>query len=193
MQTLSVIQIISIFLSASVFLFIGIVGTRSNLLKEKNTDDSKYSFHKFQLWIWTLAICPLFVLHWGFTPFHPAINVTSLILLGISTGSLITGIVITQTNVSSWMAKKELAEKLLLKVNSATTKKFFVDILSDDSGQLSLPRLQNFLFTMVFTVIYVSHFFSNKMEYINWDNDATPFVLMGISTGTYLFGKSVLK
>ncbi len=187
---------VSIILAIVVFTIISLVGFLSYILREQNGSEYKYSFHKFQLWIWTLTICPLFALHWGFTTFEHPINTTSLILLGISSASLLTGIVITQINLN-YQKEKKLKDPTLnlpsLKVESTPSKGFFIDILTDDSGQLSVPRLQNFVFTLLYIVIYTVYFFSNGMEYINWDKDSTPFVLMGISTGTYLFGKSMLK
>ena len=187
---------ISIILAILVFAIIGLIGFLSYILREQNGSEYKYSFHKFQLWIWTLTICPLFALNWGYTTFNPVINLTSLILLGISSASLLTGIIITQINLNNQIEKRLKNSTINfspLKIESTSSRGFFIDILTDDFGQLSVPRLQNFVFTLLYIVIYTVYFFSNGMEYINWDKDSTPFVLMGISAGTYLFGKGLLK
>lgn len=204
---MTAINIISIIVAVLAFFIIGYVGLKTNLLRENDNPDSKYSFRNFQLWIWTLVICPIFILHWSFG--HPntlAINITSLLLLGISSIALFTGNLISDTNQKNNAEKKAEIQKQkatdttvitanlpTLKSESTTSNGFFVDIFTDDTGKMSVGRLQNFIFILIYITIYISFFFSNAYEYINWDKDPTPFVLMGISTGSYLFAKMNLK
>jgi hypothetical protein len=235
-------QTLSIILAIVFFLFIAIIGFTTDILKEQNKINSKYSFHRFQLWIWTLVICPIFCLHWGYmldttlmntTAFadclkglaepitktsvmgciktvaaEPLINNTSLILLGISTGTMVTSAAIGQSQANKVAkAKAQLnstdpalksqaaSVDLDLKLNSTDSEGFFIDILTDDKDQISAGRLQNLVFTIVFVAMYISCFFSKATlhHYIDWDNDSTPFVLMGISSSAYLVGKSLKK
>lgn len=81
-------------------------------------------------------------------------------------------------------------KKTILKINRDSVN-FWSDILSDDDGQLSIVRLQQLIFTIAYVVIYISTFFNSHMKYPEFDNYA--FVLMGISTGTYLLGKGMKR
>jgi hypothetical protein len=190
-------QTLSIILAVVLFLFIAVIGFATDILREQNTSlvkHSKYSFHRFQLWVWTLVICPIFSLHWGYGV-EPAtlINTTSLILLGISAGTMVTSAAITQAKVND--AEKTDLPKEELKATSEDSGGFFIDILTDDLGQISAGRLQNLVFTVVFVAMYISCFFAKATlhKYIDWDNDSTPFVLMGISSSAYLVGKGLKK
>ena len=71
------------------------------------------------------------------------------------------------------------------------SKNFFFDILTDDDSQFSIARLQNFVFTLVFITIYITYFFTNWKDYINFQPYV--YILMGISSGTYLFAKGMYK
>ena len=141
-------EIISILLAVISFLTIFILAWRTDLLKElpKNV----YSFRKFQLWLWTLVICPLFCLNWGCHPENiPDLNQTALILLGISAGTTVVGEMVSATQTPS-------------KATKLDTKGFWKDILSDEDGQVSLARLQQLIFTFVFIVIFIFRFFDNN-------------------------------
>jgi Kef-type K+ transport system membrane component KefB len=176
-------QIISICIAISSILFLLYIGVTTDILKAGT--NRPYSFHKFQLWIWTLVICPCFVLNWGFiNENYPTLNLTALILLGISSATTLTAEVINTVHLNS------RKENEVFKVLNGQSKSFLIDILTDESGELSIGRLQQFIFTIVYIVIYISMFFPNKI-YPELDTNA--FVLMGISTGTFLIGKSLKK
>jgi hypothetical protein len=178
------INIISIIVAIVIFAICAFVAFMTTLLRETNSKTSPYSFSRFQLWLWTLIICPAFVLNWGFKNTNlPQINQTSLILLGITVGIALTAGIVTASQKASAKATT------LLKSTSTTTQGFWIDILLDDSGQFSVGRLQNLLFTLIYITVYVSLFFKNGMEYPNFDN--TAYVLMGISSGGYLIGKGM--
>lgn len=178
------LKIISVILAIICFSIALLVAFRTNLLRETNSDTSPYSFSRFQLWLWTLIISPAFVLNWGFVNLSlPQINGTALILLGISAGTLFSANIVTATQKSSKNSPS-------LKFN-LTSKGFWIDILMDDYGQFSVGRLQNLLFTIVYVVVYVSTFFNNGKVYPEFDSYA--YLLMGISSGGYLFGKSMYR
>lgn len=181
-------SIISIILAISVFLMILIVGVTTNILKEtignekQNQDEYPYSFSKFQLWVWTLILIPLFVLHWGFVG-NAILNPTVLVLLGISTGSLSTATIVQVAKAGS-KNRNQLKSEI-----PGGSQGFWKDILSDDKGKFSLVRLQNFLFTLTYVIIFVISFFEDNMDYP--DFDTTSFTLMGISTGGFVAGKGM--
>jgi hypothetical protein len=170
------------------------------LLRETSLTNSKFSFSKFQLWLWTLIICPIFCLHWGFnadTPNFEYINGTSLVLLAISGGVTLTSTVIKQAQLSAsktnsqYLSNNNLRE---LKAESTASKGFFADILSDDNGQFSIGRLQNFIFTMIYVVIYATYFFKHEKNYIDFGKDSSNvYLLMGISSTTYLIARGLFK
>lgn len=214
-------QTISIVLSILVFGIILFVGIKfSSILKETVTsDDSKkvaYSFSKFQIWLWTLVIIPAFILHWGITD-TIEITKTELILLAISSGSAITSSVIKNYlflnnpaevyKFTQWFPKKMIVETET-KEGKVVPKEgedqkpvmkeltgffaFLYEILSDDHGKLSIARLQNLMFTIVFIVIYITMFINVCFKvYPNFaDENSNVFLLMGISTSGYLLARA---
>ncbi len=230
-------EIISISLALIIFGIIVYVGIKTDILRESipNVDvkDRMYSLGRFQFWIWTLIICPVFVLYWGYSPGHSIdLNTTAVILLGIPAGVAVTSNVISSSqsgelsqvdHIDAQVAtqkKKDIAvahnEAVAQAVagkpeaaneNAATipatplpkvlkmhqvSKSFFIDLISGDDGQLSLSRLQQLIFTMAFLVIYLSSFFSAELGMLpNFGSEV--FVLMGISSGTYLVSKGMNK
>ena len=182
-------KVISVITAILVFLLICLVGVLSPILREAGTlpggSKSAYSFHKFQLWLWTMVICPLFALYWGYSTDQIAmINQTGLILLGISGGTAVTAEIISAAQKAS---KKAPSLKITL-----PTKGFWEDILMDDSGNFSISRLQQLVFTLVYVIIYVSTFFK-KPPFVYPQFDTNAYVLMGISTGAFLLGKGLNK
>ena len=121
----------------------------------------------------------------------PEVTMTMLILLGISASVSVSaaGITSVQENSNKNLPKK--SKKIIRLKKDGTTDGFLADILKDDSDQLSIVRLQQLIFTFAFVVIYISLFFYCDMENPEFDNSA--YLLMGISSGTYLIGKGVNK
>lgn len=185
---------ISWILAISVVIAILLVGCFTSILRERptyivnGTKEKIYplSFSRTQLWLWSLVIIPCFILYWGHIPGNvPSLNLTGLALLGISIG----------TGFTSWTineVKRDSKSRPTFKKNLESSKKWLTDLLMDDSGDFSVTRLQQFLFTVVYIIIYVLTFFSSKMVvYPKFDEYA--LYLMGISAGGYLLGKGVYK
>jgi len=221
---MNTIQIISITTAVVLAGIILLIGFKTNLLRERNSENSPYSFSKFQFWLWTFIICPLFAIHWGWHfPSNPSINQTSLILLGISGGITLTSGILTQSLVSN---KKAEIEKLkntstslvdenqllsTLKFYKNESKGFWNDILTSNDNNMPVERLHNLVFTFVYIVIYITYFFSytenevfpkvidpltklstTEYSFMNFiDFEPYAFVLMGISSSSYLIGKSI--
>lgn len=170
---------VSIIIAIISFIAILIVGFKTDILKGTSTDKNdelKYSFSKFQLWLWSLVICPAFSLYWGFHG-KVYINETSLILLGISAG-----LPLTSKMISDAQGKQ---------ISALPFGNFWTDILKDDLGHFSIGRLQNLIFTFIYVVIFVTYLFKNTMDYPEFENSA--YILMGISSGAYLFGKALKR
>ncbi|MFK7786912.1 MAG: hypothetical protein AB8B56_17455 [Crocinitomicaceae bacterium] len=229
-------QIISIGLAVITFGVILYVGLKTDVLRESipnvQIKDRMFSLGRFQLWIWTLIICPAFILYWGYSTGHTIdLNTTAVILLGLPAGVAVTSNVISssqsgdlsqedhkqaqvaaqQKKVNSEMHVQAVADVVagnapavapeaqntpappptVLKMHQVS-KSFFIDLISDDHGQLSLGRLQQLIFTVAFLVIYISTFFSADMGTLPVF-EAQVFALMGISSGTYLVSKGMNK
>jgi hypothetical protein len=72
------------------------------------------------------------------------------------------------------------------------TTSLWTDLITDNNGQLSIGRLEQLIFTFIFLLIYIAAFFNSAMKkYPEFESNA--FVLMGISSGTYLVGKGLKK
>lgn len=192
MDVLNVISIILAIICAGAIVWIGL---KTNILRESQAADSPYSFSRFQLWLWTLVISPLFILYWGFNAQTvPELNETCLILLGISAGGLLTSGITTYV-LDSYVEKdkdgKWLAGKAPLKKYMESSKSFWKDILMDDNGQFSVTRLQQLIFTFAYVLVFIASFFYNNLDYPDFQQNA--FILMGISTATYLVGKGLKR
>ncbi len=233
-------NIISVTLAIISFGIILYFGLKTGILRESvpniQLKSRMFSMGRFQLWVWTLVICPVFILFWGFSYSHGIdMNSTAVILLGIPAGVAVTSSVISssqsselsqsdhleaeitaQNSKSNGQAQTEAISRAIATATDPTSaktalsvttiiapakkvlkmhqrsKSFFIDLISGDDGQLSLGRLQQFIFTMVFIVIYVSTFFSAEMSKLP-DFGTEVFALMGISSGTYLVSKGMNK
>lgn len=92
-------EIISISLAVITFGIILYIGLKTDVLRESIPNvpmkDRMFSLGRFQLWIWTLVICPIFILFWGYSTGHAIdLNATAVILLGIPAGVAVTSQVI---------------------------------------------------------------------------------------------------
>lgn len=74
---------------------------------------------------------------------------------------------------------------LALSVSHQPSQGFLTDLLSDSQG-VNLHRLQMFVWTLVFGVVFLSQLFGRFAFPVF---DQTTFLLMGISSGTYVFFK----
>jgi hypothetical protein len=187
METSTVVLTASIALAIISFILIVYFAAATEIIREAGID-SPYSFAKFQLLLWLLIIAPLFCLNWGQNFELPTLNKTALILLGIAAATNLTATVI-KANQQSQPVLVGFAPRVLKM--SSSTKTFWIDILTDDSGNLSITRLQNLVFTFIFIGIYIIDFFGNQMRFPDFDD--TTFILMGISSASYVGGRAINK
>jgi hypothetical protein len=185
---------VSIILASVVTIIMVVVAATTELLRESPSVQQSppvtppYSFSRFQLFLWTLVIVPLFALGWGHVglgcatckPATYMINTTALILLGISAGTAVSAGVVSS-------AQQNATTPAPVKANSPSAG-FWADILADNNGNFSMARLQQLVFTIVFIGIFITEFFPT-FQFPKFDSEV--FVLMGISTGSYVLGKSL--
>lgn len=99
-------SIISISLAVIVFGIILYVGLKTDVLRESipnfEMKNRPFSLGRTQLWIWTLIVCPIFILFWGYNASHIIdLNTTAVILLGIPAGVAVTSNVISSSQSSN--------------------------------------------------------------------------------------------
>lgn len=208
-------QFISYVFAIILVLFSIIIARNTTLLRETNDPESLYSFSRFQLFLWTVTIAPIILLHWSAAG-KLYINNQSLILMGVSLVSTVSSIMISgspQKKISKEVkgeieslygnedkivrTKKSILHRkdlLLLdrdneEVDSIPSEGLFRDILKDEKGQFSIGRFQNLLFTTIFIFVYIAFFFKNEMcMYLEFPEPENIYLLMGISSGGYLIG-----
>jgi len=180
-------NVVSIILALLVTIIMLVVAFRTELLRESPPAPQSppiippYSFSRFQLFLWTLVILPLFALHWGKLGLaEPMINNTALILLGISAATTVSAGVVSS-------AQQNATTPAPVKANQPSAG-FWADVLADNNGNFSIARLQQLVFTIIFIGIFITEFFPTRV-FPTFDNNV--FVLMGISTGSYVLGKSL--
>lgn len=186
-------QFISYVFAIFLVLFSIIIARNTTLLRETNDPESLYSFSRFQLFLWTVTIAPIILLHWSAAG-KLYINNQSLILMGVSLVSTVSSIMISgspqkkiskevkgeieslKRNVDDKKVKIVRTKKSILhrkdlllldrdneEVDSIPSEGLFRDILKDEEGQFSIGRFQNLLFTTIFIFVYIAFFFKNEM------------------------------
>lgn len=197
----------------SVLLFISIIWVsvkNSDFLREQKRNDTTvfaFSFAKFQMFLWLIVVSIAVCIHWAIYECENekllSLGDTEIILL-----SIIGGVTITSRAVTNFHGReKEKAinqERLraeggtvnqtlpdpksqIVKQDLPSSGNLFIDILRDDNGQISVVRLQQLIFTIIFVVVYITAFIGSKGKYPEFEDSA--FILMGISGTSYLLGK----
>lgn len=150
----------------------------SELIKDISYQSNKpYSFSRTQTIWWTLIIACSFSAYYGMNGVMLNINSSSLILLGISLGTVTTAKIIDNTDV----------DKNIRRHQDLKSRGFFIDILSDENG-VSVHRFQALVFNLIFGIIYI-------VEFINTNTYAEfgklELTLMGISAAFFVSTKAV--
>lgn len=173
---------------------------KTDILRENKatTADFKhpFSFSNTQMFFWLLILAPAVCLNWGYNPTKkPYLDLgnTEIILLSIIGGITLTSKVIAnahaQTAGNPPIGVAATTNEIRLKAINLKSKCFIIDILSNDSGQFSIARLQQAIFTIVFGVVYVTMFFKDGKAFPEFEQNA--YLLMGISGSSYLLGKGL--
>jgi hypothetical protein len=133
-------------------------------------DPKPFSLSRFQLLWWSVIIISCYILLFAIRDDFALLSQSTLILLGISAAG--TGFsVLVDYSVNDQPTTPPQAGK-----------NFFYDILSDNNG-INIHRYQNFIFTIVFGVVFVYKVFATANMP---DFGVLELSLMGISTATYV-------
>ena len=145
--------------------------------------DSTFSLSLVQMAIWYYVVTVSFIyLYVASGGCMPTLNDSTLVLLGISSATAISGKII---NVSNTEQKKKDAngKALVTEENEGESEGFFLDILSDEYG-INLTRFQHVVWTFIMVGIFI---FTVVTESTIPDfTDSNLLLLMGISSGSYL-------
>jgi hypothetical protein len=142
-----------------------------NFIRDSSAADPKpYSLSRFQLLWWTVIIISCYILLFAIRDDFGLLSQSTLILLGISAaGTGFSALVDYSVNDKGTQPAQP-------------GKNFFYDILSDNNG-VNIHRYQNFIFTIVFGIVFVYKVFSTA----NMPNfGVLELSLMGLSTATYV-------
>lgn len=151
---------------------------KTDILKDFSTGTTKpYSFSRTQLMWWTLIIASCYILAFAHYENLPAINSTTLALLGIGLGTTTFARVVDNTQVNQAVANGTNRHQ------NETSQGFLTDLLSDETG-ISIHRFQAFIFNVIFGVTFFIDFFN--MKYILPSYDSQQLLLLGISSGAYV-------
>jgi heme/copper-type cytochrome/quinol oxidase subunit 2 len=133
-------------------------------------DPKPFSLSRFQLLWWTVIVISCYILLFAIRDDFGLFSQSTLILIGISAAG--TGFsVLVDYSVNDKPGQTPQAGK-----------NFFLDILSDNNG-INIHRYQNFIFTIVFGIVFVYKVFATA----NMPDFGTlELSLMGLSTATYV-------
>jgi hypothetical protein len=163
------IILVILFVALTIYLVFG----GGSLIRDQSTATPKpFSLSRFQLLWWSVIVISCYILLFAIRGDFELLSKSTLILLGISATATGFARVIDYSDSDSDKDRHQ----------DQPGKNFFSDILSDNNG-ISIHRYQNFVFTVVFGVIFVYKVFSTG----NMPNFGTlDLTLMGLSTATYV-------
>ncbi|MEQ8470684.1 MAG: hypothetical protein RIC35_05840 [Marinoscillum sp.] len=180
------LQVLSWFAVGSLAVFLVWVGFWKGALKDiSNANTKPYSFSRSQLWWWTLIVLTSWV-YILISSSDYGLNTTALALLGISGATLAAGYAIDKKDEQD-IAKAAAAPQALTgppptrHQNTGGTN-WFNDILTDQTGNISIHRVQVFLFNITFGIYYLVEVY-NTMQIPTFDESVLG--LLGISNGVY--------
>lgn len=186
--TISLLFSLFLFLAVFTNLLRDIVGDNTALnmrraamatAEQRNNVNAPYSLARTQLAIWITVISSLYLhaILWNQCKLDVGINITALILMGISAGTFATGAILDTIEIEQGLPRSQ---------DQPASKFFLRDILSDKNG-ISIHRFQNVIWTVIALLVY---FYRYNHKAIGADClpelDATLLALTGISSATYL-------
>ncbi len=165
---------------------------KSEVLRDKNarvaSGRAPYSLSRTQLFIWTLIVSCCFILACAYKgEFNGIINQSTVILMGISVGTLVSGSLVDTSNQNDEEGTGEIAKMAVVRKRGGKDKSSFIaDILSDGRG-VSINRFQSVVFTVIFMCIFVYKFAASGSFA---EFGSTELMLMGISQAGYIGAKA---
>lgn len=167
------IVIVVLLWAAAIYLSV-----KTDILKDLSTGTTKpYSFSRTQLMWWTLIIASCYILAFAHYENLPALNSTTLALLGIGLGTTTFARVVDNTQVN------QAAANGIARHQDESSQGFLTDLLSDETG-ISVHRFQAFVFNVIFGITFFIDFFN--MKYTLPSYDSQQLLLLGISSGAYI-------
>lgn len=138
-----------------------------------------FSLARTQLTIWIAIIASVYIyaVLWDQLPIVE-ISSTTLLLMGISAGTLATGVIMDTTEIQQGIPRSQ---------DEPSSGNFFKDILSDNNG-ISIHRFQNVVWTVIAIIVYFYRYgnpppgSAEGLPVL----DTTLIALTGISSATYL-------
>lgn len=166
-------------------MLISVLDSRHGILRDGGTAVKKpFSFSKVQLAFWFIIIMSSFISIILGVAGHevPTLADSTLILLGITTGTLTAGRLIDVADQNKGISRTQDTE----------SEGFFTDILSDADG-ISLHRFQCMAFNLVFGAWFIFKTLTNLslhgkvgISQMMPDLSNNNLLLLGISAGTYV-------
>lgn len=145
----------------------------SNILRDSSTameDKRPFSLARFQLFWWSVIVIGSYLLLFSIRDHFSILNATALVLLGISMAS---------TGMASLIDSNDSNKD---RHQNKVSVNFLTDVLSDENG-VSIHRFQNFIFTIIFGIIFIYKVFETAhMPSFG----QTELFLMGLSSAAYL-------
>ena len=191
-------QLLCCFIIPSIFTLFLFLAAFTNLLRDIIGDPTKinqaianlesetekkdvmppFSLSRTQIAVWITIISSFYIhaVFWNQCPKDILINSTALILMGISAGTLATGVIIDTIEIDQNVPRNQ---------DEPGSGFFFKDILSDKNG-ISIQRFQNVVWTIIAIIIYIYRYNNNTSLSCLPDLDSTLLALTGISSATYL-------
>lgn len=166
-----VIALVAFMLFIVGFVFLG----KKNALNESPNDDNK-SLRKFQLLFWTLIITFCYFSLWLILMDAPLLPDTVIGLLGITIGT---------TVVSSMIPE---GPKNVPPPSSPAAPRPFKGLLADSQDPLAVHKLQFWIFTIIFGIIFV---YTALTELRIYNFSTQQLILMGISSAGYVGMKAL--
>jgi hypothetical protein len=174
-----IVNIIAILIYA--LMIAGIFFLRKKGILQDNSAASikPYSFSRVQIVWWTIIIVGSFLYIFACNQnnaINSSMNIfnsTSIILLGISAGTLGVGRIIDTSQVNDVNVDRH---------QDISSEGFFIDILSDENG-ISIHRCQSLIFNLIYGLIFIYlSLVTKKMP----DFGELELTLIGISSATYI-------
>lgn len=150
-----------------------------------------YSLARTQMAFWLFLVISSYVLIWLITDDRDSITTSVNVLMAISAATAVGAALIDAGSTRTTPPNPQQAAAAAGQVTGASipSRGFLTDILSEDDG-VSLHRFQIFVWTLVLGVIFVNSVYTSLAMP---EFSGTLLALMGISSGTYVGFKGVVK
>ena len=168
-------------------IFLIWVGFWKGALKDiSNAAIRPYSFSRSQIWWWTLIVLTSWV-YIVISSSDYSLNATALVLIGISGSTLAAGYAIDKKDEQSVINASANASSAQTPAKQPRHQdddgsNWFNDVLTDQTGNISIHRIQVFLFNLTFGVYFLVEVYTT-LQIPTFDESVLG--LLGLSNGVY--------